>query len=123
LAKDNRVNSLEDFVIKVGHDPIDVKAIEDNIKNKNADIETLRKHLKLPSIEDPQTEEIAESEQHKEEMIKLIIEKNVQIKIMEEKIEKLLKEKEEYSQIAISPITTISIIVSRTAGESTSTTT
>ena len=37
---------------------------------------------------------MAENEQHREEMLKLIIEKNIQIKKMEEKIEQLLKEKE-----------------------------
>ena len=28
LAKDNKINALEDFVIKVGYDPKDVKAAE-----------------------------------------------------------------------------------------------
>jgi len=41
---------------------------------KYADITTLRRQLKLPSIEDPQTKEIEESEKHKEEILKLIIE-------------------------------------------------
>lgn len=42
---------------------------------------------------------------------------------MEEHIEKLLKEKEQSIQLAIAPITTIPIKVSRIAGESTSATT
>lgn len=73
--------------------------------------------MKLPYTEDPQTKEIVENEQHKEEIFKLIIEKNLQIKTTEEKIEKLLKEKEKFTQLAIAPITTIPIIVSRMAGE------
>lgn len=66
LAKDNRVKSLEDLVIKIWYDPFDVKVAEDVIKEKNVDTIALRKHLKLPSTEDPQTKEIEESEQHKE---------------------------------------------------------
>lgn len=58
LAKDNRVKSFEYLVIKIGYEPIDVKATEEIIKKKNADITSLRKKLKLPSTEDPQTNEI-----------------------------------------------------------------
>jgi len=53
-------------VIKIGYDPADVKVVEDIIKKNNVDITSLRKKLKLPSTEDPQTKEIEESEQHKE---------------------------------------------------------
>ena len=38
FAKDNRVKSLEDLVIKIAYDPTDVKAAEDIIKKKNTDI-------------------------------------------------------------------------------------
>jgi len=41
---------------------------------------------------------------------------------MEEQIESLLKEKEESTQMAITPITSISVIVAGTTGESTSAT-
>ena len=77
LAKDNRIKSLENLVIKIGYDPIDVKAAKDIIKKKNTDIAALRTQLKMPSTEDHQTKEITESEQHKEEMLKLIIEQNL----------------------------------------------
>jgi len=62
-------------VIKIRYDTTDVKATEDIIENKNAYITTLRKKLKLPSTEDPQSKEIEESEWDNEEMLKLIIEK------------------------------------------------
>jgi len=62
LSKDNRVKSLEGLMIKIGYDPTDVKAIEDIIKKKNANISALRKQLKLTSTKDPQTKEIEESE-------------------------------------------------------------
>ena len=77
LAKDNKVKSLEDLVIKIGYDPSDVKVAEDIIRNKNISIALFRKQLKIPSIEPPQNKEIGENEKHKEEIIKLIIEKNV----------------------------------------------
>lgn len=65
--------------MKIGYDHPDVKYVQDIIKKNNANIITLRKKFKLPSIEDPQIKEI-------EEMPKIIIEKNIQIKKMEEKI-------------------------------------
>ena len=53
-------------------------------------------------------------------MLKLIIEKNVQIKEMEEQIEKLLKEKEEVGQLTIAPVTSIPITVAGTIDDLTS---
>lgn len=54
-------------------------------------------------------------------MLKLIIEKNVQIKEMEEQMEKLLKEKEDVVKLAMNTITSIPIFVARTTEDSTST--
>lgn len=42
-AKDNIIKSLEEFIIELGHDPKDIKAVESLIKKKNEDITTLRK--------------------------------------------------------------------------------
>lgn len=47
LAKDTKIKTLEDLVIKLGYDPIDVKVVEEVIKNKNAYIQPLRKKLKI----------------------------------------------------------------------------
>lgn len=44
------------------------------------DIVAFRKHLKLPAIEDPLTKDIEEDETQKVNMMKLIIEKNIQIR-------------------------------------------
>lgn len=63
--------------MKLGYDPSDVKAMEEMIKKNNADIASLRKQLKLPSTEDLLTKVIEESEQHKEYMLKLVIEKTI----------------------------------------------
>jgi hypothetical protein len=50
------------------------------IKKNNYDITSLRKKLKLPAIEDSQTKEVVETEIQKEEILKLIMEKNAQIR-------------------------------------------
>jgi hypothetical protein len=52
FAKDNRIKTLEELVLKIGYDPANVKAAEEIIKKKNADIAFLRKQLKLPPTED-----------------------------------------------------------------------
>jgi hypothetical protein len=48
FAKDNRIKSLEELVLKIGYDPSNVKAVEELLKKKNVDISFLRKKLKLP---------------------------------------------------------------------------
>jgi len=95
LAKDNKIKTLEELVFKIGYDPTNVKEVEELIKKKNVDIASLRKHLKLPSIEDSQTKEVAKTENHKEEMLNLIMEQNAQIREMEAEMDKLIKEKEQ----------------------------
>jgi hypothetical protein len=94
FAKDNRIKTLEELVLKIGYDPSNVKAVKEMLKKKNVDIPSLRKQFKLPPTEDSQEKEIAETEGEKHEMLKLIMEKNVQLKEMEAELEKLVKEKE-----------------------------
>jgi len=53
LAKDNKIKSLEELVLKIIYDPSNVKAVEEILKKKNVDIESLRKQLKIPATEDP----------------------------------------------------------------------
>jgi hypothetical protein len=43
FSKDNRIKTLEELVLKIGYDPSNVKAVEEMIKKKNADIASLRK--------------------------------------------------------------------------------
>jgi len=94
----------------VGYDPKDVKVAKLLVNKKYADIVALKKRLKLPSIEYPLTKGMVENEQRKEDMLNLIIEQNIQLKKMEEKIEELLKEKEA-STLAMVPLTTVPIEV------------
>jgi DNA-binding transcriptional MerR regulator len=82
------------MVLKIIYDPSNVKAVKEMLKKKNANIESLRKQLKLPPTEDSQAKEIEETEGEKDEMLKLIMEQNAQLKEMEAELEKLVKEKE-----------------------------
>jgi hypothetical protein len=74
FAKDNRIKSLEELVLKIGYDPSNVKADEEMLKKKNDDIASLRKKIKLSTTEYSQSKQMAETEGEKEEMLKLIME-------------------------------------------------
>jgi hypothetical protein len=74
LAKDNKIKTLEEMVLKIGYDPINIKAVEDLFKKNNDDIVSLRKQLKIFATEDPQDKEMAETEGQKEEILKSIME-------------------------------------------------
>jgi hypothetical protein len=95
LAKENKIKSLEELVLNIGHDPSNVKAVEELPKKKIFDIASLRKKLKLPTTEDSQAKEMTKSEGHEEDMLNLIMEKNARIKEMEVELDKLVKEKEQ----------------------------
>jgi hypothetical protein len=109
FTKDNKIKTLEELVLKIGYDPANAKADEEMIKNKNADITSLRKHLNLPPIEDSQAKEIAEKEGEKDEMLKLLMEQNFQLKEMEVEMERLLKEKEHMKPMEGIPLSGIPI--------------
>jgi ribosomal protein L25 (general stress protein Ctc) len=93
--KDNRIKTLEELVLKIEYDPSNVKVVEDMIKKKNANINSLRKQLKLPPTVYSQAKEIVDIEGEKDEILKLIMEQNSQLKEMEAEMEKLVKEKEQ----------------------------
>ena len=80
LAKDTRIKSLEDLVVKIGYDPSNMNSIEHIIKKKNYDIIALRKQLKFSATKDPLTKYFEETEFQKTNMMKLIMEKFVQIR-------------------------------------------
>ena len=83
FVKDTRIKTLEDIVVKIQYDPSNVNAIEEIIKEKNVDIEALRKQLKIPATEDPLEKDIEETESQKTEIMQLIMEQNAQLKQME----------------------------------------
>ena len=109
LAKDNRIKSLEDLVVKIGYDPKDINVAQEVIKKKNLDIPALRKQLNLPSTKDPLNKDIEENVTQKADMMKLIIYQNVQIKQMEIEMEIMIKEKEQSQRVAIVPLDAIPI--------------
>jgi hypothetical protein len=109
FAKDNRIKMLEELVLNIGYDPSNVKAVEEMLKKKNDDIASLRKQLKFPPTEDSQAKEIAETEGEKDEMLKLIMEQNAQLREMEAELEKLVKQ-EQSKPMEIIPLSVVPII-------------
>ena len=87
LVKDTRIKTLEDLVINLGYDPSNINVAEELVKKNNLDIAALRKQLKLLAREDPLAKDIGETKTQKEDMMKLIIEKTVQLKKMETEME------------------------------------
>jgi hypothetical protein len=123
LAKDNKIKFVEELVLKIGYDPSNVKASEELLKKKNADITSLRKQLKLPASKYSQEKEMAESEGHKEEMLKLIMEQNAQIKEMEAELDRLVKEKEKNVPMNFIPLSVVPLTgINTTLTTSTTTT-
>ena len=74
MAKYSRIKSLEDLIVKLGHDPTNFQAVEELLKKKNADIAALGKQLKMPVTKDPLAKGIEEDESQKVELMKLFIE-------------------------------------------------
>lgn len=79
-AKDTRIKSLEDLEIELGHDPKDIKAIEQIIKKKNDDIAALKKQLKIPQLQHLQTQEVLEIQTKHEELMELVLKLNDQLR-------------------------------------------
>ena len=106
------IKSLEDLVIKLGHDPNDIKVAGKLIKKKNEDITSLKKQLKLPHLEQPQKKEVLESKTNHEEMMDLVLQLNYQLKEMEKELNILIQVKQaslENAPAIVIPIVTIAI--------------
>ena len=71
-AKDNRIKALEDIIIELGHDPKDVKAVQELLKLRDADMAALKKMIKIPATLHPQTEEFAQLRQDKDATAMLV---------------------------------------------------
>lgn len=83
-VKDIRIKSLEDLIIELGHGPKYIKAIENLIKKKNEAIAALKRQLKLPQSQHPQTKQVLESQTAQEEMLELVLQLNTQLKEMDQ---------------------------------------
>ena len=65
-AKDNRIRSLEDIIVEIGHNPNDIKGIQEILKLRDANMAALRKKVKLPATIHPQTDEVAQQRMEKD---------------------------------------------------------
>jgi len=90
-AKDNRIKSLEDLIIEMGHDPKDIKAIEELIKQKNKDIASLKKQLKIPSLHHPQTQEVLQSQTQHEDLMDIVLKLNDQLRSTDKELDALIQ--------------------------------
>ena len=91
LAKDNRINSLEEIIIELGHNPKEIKAL---IKKKEDDIAALKKQLKLPVTMHPHATEMVK-EKEEEDMMELLIKMNQRLSETEQALEKALQKNRE----------------------------
>ena len=91
-AKDNRIKTLEDIIIDLGHDPKDPKGVRALMKKKEDDIAALRKHAKLPPTIHPNTAELAQEKQVDNAM-ELHLVMNQRILQMEAELEKATQDK------------------------------
>jgi len=93
LAKDNRIKSLEEIIIELGHDPKDSKSIQALIKKKEEDIAALKKQLKLPITMHPTTTEIVEKKSQ-EDTMGLLMKMNERLAETEKELEEALQGKQ-----------------------------
>lgn len=92
-AKDNRIKTLEDIIIDLGHDPKDPKGVRALMKKKEDDIAALRRQAKLSPTIHPQTTELAQEKQVDDAM-ELLLVMNQRILQMEVELEKALQDKQ-----------------------------
>ena len=91
-TKDNRIKTLEDIIVDLGHDPKNAKAIKAIMKKKEDDIVALKKKMRLTSTMHPQTGELVR-EKEAEDTMDLLMMMNQRIIHMEEELEKALQGK------------------------------
>lgn len=116
LAKDNRIKSLEEIIIGLGHDPKDVKDVEALIKKKEEDIVSLRKQLKLPPSRRPQTAKVIK-QKSEEEMMDFLLKLNERLSDIEQALEQSLKDRQgELTSQPPDVIPIVSTIVPSTLG-------
>lgn len=87
LAKDNRIKSLEEIIIELGHDPKDAKGIKALMKKTEEGIASIRKQLKLPTTMHPQTIEVVQQKEE-EDMMDLLMKMNERLSETVQALEK-----------------------------------
>jgi len=92
-AKDNRIKTLEEIIVDLGHDPKDPKGVMALMKKKDDDIAALKKQLRLPPTVHPQTTKLVQ-EKEVEDTIDLLMRMNQRIIKMEEELQRKIKGKQ-----------------------------
>jgi len=92
-AKDNRIKTLEEIIVDLGHDPKDHKGVKALMKKKDDDIAALRKQLRLPPTVHPQTAELVQDKET-EDTMDLLMRMNQRIIQMEEELERTAQGKQ-----------------------------
>jgi len=93
LAKDNRLKSLEEIIMELGHDPNDPKGIQALIKKKEEDIAAFRRKLRLPITIHPQTTKVAQHNEE-EDVVNLLMRMNERLLQTEKSLEVALQQKQ-----------------------------
>jgi len=92
-AKDNRIKSLEEIIIELGHDPKDPKAIQDLVRKKDEDITALKRQVKMPATIHPQTREVAQQKEE-EDVVSLLMRMHKRLIEIENALEASLQGKQ-----------------------------
>jgi len=92
-AKDNRIKSLEEIIIELGHDPNDHKGVQALMKKKDEDIAALRKKIKLPPTLHPQTEGVSQQKKD-QDVVALLLALHKRLVETEGALEETLKKKQ-----------------------------
>ena len=91
-SKDNRIKTLEEIIVDLGHDPKSPKGVKAIMKKKEDDIDALRKQLRLPPTMHPQTAELVQ-EKEAEDTMDLLMRMNQRKIQMEEELERTVQGK------------------------------
>jgi len=97
------------------HDPKYIKATEELIKQKNKDITSLKKQLKIPSLHHPQTQEVLQSQTQHEDLMDLVLKLNDQLRSTEKELDALIQLKQgELGSTPATAIPTVTVVVPST---------
>jgi len=92
-AKDNRIKTLEEIIVDLGHDPKDPKGVKALMKKKDDDIAALKKQLRLPPTVHPQNAKLVQ-EKEAEDTMDLLMRMNQRIIQMEKELERTVQGKQ-----------------------------
>ena len=103
-AKDNRIKSLEEIIIDLGHDPSDPTGVKALLKKKYDDLNAMKKRFKLQPTEHPQTAEL-QKQKRAEDKLDLLMQQDQRIRELEKELEGILQEKQADSTSQAPPTT------------------